>query len=67
MVSTARTTERRKPSARAARSSKSAAPAPRAPTHEEIALLAHELFVRSGCEPGRELEFWLEAERQLQR
>ncbi len=36
-----------------------------APTHEQIALRAHELYVRSGHQPGRDQEFWLEAERQL--
>jgi hypothetical protein len=36
-----------------------------APSHEAIALRAHELFVQSGSQGGRELEFWLEAERQL--
>ena len=35
------------------------------PTHEAIALRAHELYVQSGFQGGRELEFWLEAERQL--
>ncbi len=38
---------------------------PFAPTHEQIAVRAHELFVRSGHQHGREQEFWLEAERQL--
>jgi hypothetical protein len=36
------------------------------PTHEQIAQRAHELYVRSGHQHGREQEFWLEAERQLQ-
>jgi hypothetical protein len=36
-----------------------------APSHEQIALRAHELYVRSGHQQGREQEFWLEAERQL--
>ncbi len=35
------------------------------PTHEQIAMRAHELYVRSGYQPGRDQEFWLEAERQL--
>ena len=34
-------------------------------THDDIAVLAHALYVRSGHQPGREVEFWLEAERQL--
>ena len=36
-----------------------------APSHDQIARRAHELFVRSGGVHGRDLEFWLEAERQL--
>ena len=51
-----------KPSVRA----KSAQADATAPTHEQIALRAHELYVRSGYQRGREQEFWLEAERQLQ-
>jgi len=35
------------------------------PSHESIATRAHELYVQSGFQGGRELEFWLEAERQL--
>jgi hypothetical protein len=35
------------------------------PTHEAIAIRAHDLYVQSGFQGGRELEFWLEAERQL--
>jgi len=51
---------------RAARSAASAtAPHAGAPTHEQIAARAHELYVRSGHQHGRETEFWLEAERQL--
>lgn len=34
-------------------------------THEAIAARAYELYVKSGYQPGRELEFWFEAERQL--
>jgi hypothetical protein len=30
--------------------------------HDEIAMLAHEIYQRSGCIPYRELENWLEAE-----
>ena len=37
------------------------------PTKREIAVRAYELYARSGHQPGREVEFWLEAERQLQR
>ena len=35
------------------------------PTHDEIARLAYELFERSGAEHGRDLQNWLDAERQL--
>ena len=38
---------------------------PRGITHEQIAVLAHELYVQSGYQGGRQVEFWLEAERQL--
>ena len=37
------------------------------PSHEEIAVRAHELYVQSGFQGGREVEFWLEAERELKR
>ena len=47
----------------ATRARKSAAPA--TPSHDEIARLAHELYVQSGFQAGREVEFWLEAEKQL--
>lgn len=35
------------------------------PSHEEIARRARELYERSGRRPGRDLENWLEAEREL--
>jgi DUF2934 family protein len=38
---------------------------PRSLTHEVIALRAHSLYEQSGFQSGREVEFWLEAERQL--
>ncbi len=41
------------------------ADAPRVLTHEQIAQRAHELYVLSGLQDGREMDFWLEAERQL--
>ena len=50
--------------ARSPRKSASA-PAVVALTHEQIAARAHELFVSSGHQHGRDEEFWLEAERQL--
>jgi hypothetical protein len=41
----------------------SVAPAP--PTQEEIGRRAHEISVARGGEPGRELDDWLQAEREL--
>jgi hypothetical protein len=38
---------------------------PRVLTHDAIALRAHSLYEESGYQGGREIEFWLEAERQL--
>ncbi len=35
------------------------------PTHEDIARLAYQLYLDSGCPENRDVEFWLEAERQL--
>jgi Protein of unknown function (DUF2934) len=35
------------------------------PPHEAIALRAHQLYMDCGCPEGRDVEFWLEAERQL--
>jgi hypothetical protein len=40
-------------------------PRPRTLKHEDIAVRAHSLYVQSGYQAGREVEFWLEAERQL--
>jgi len=37
----------------------------RRPEHEEIARCAYELFLSRGAEDGRDLQDWLEAERQL--
>jgi hypothetical protein len=36
-------------------------------THHDIALRAHDLYVQSGFQGQREIEFWLEAERQLRK
>jgi hypothetical protein len=36
-----------------------------APTHEEIAALAHKLWVESGCEDGTAEQDWLRAEQQV--
>ena len=36
-----------------------------APSHEQIALRAYELFLARGSEPGHESEDWLAAEAEL--
>jgi DUF2934 family protein len=33
--------------------------------NNEIARRAHELFIRRGCEPGHDLDDWLQAESEL--
>jgi hypothetical protein len=38
-----------------------------APGHDRIAVRAYEIYLSRGGSPGRELEDWLEAERQLWR
>jgi hypothetical protein len=35
------------------------------PSHDDVSRRAYELFQARGGEPGRELENWLEAEREL--
>src|SRR5258708_2563166 len=35
------------------------------PTHDEIACRAHQLYQERGCEPGRDVEDWFQAEREL--
>ena len=39
--------------------------APRVPSHDEIAMRAHEIYLSRGASPGRDLDDWLEAEREL--
>ena len=39
--------------------------ATRAPSHDEIAVRAYEIYLARGAAPGRDLDNWLEAERQL--
>lgn len=36
-----------------------------APTHDEIAAQAYEIYLRDGCVPGRDIEHWLRAESEL--
>jgi Protein of unknown function (DUF2934) len=38
---------------------------PNQPTHEEIAVRAYELFLKRGLAPGREIDDWLQAEKEL--
>jgi hypothetical protein len=65
MESTTRTATRKKTATATARAAKPTDDQRRSPTHEEIALSARQLYLHSGCQPGRDMEFWLEAERQL--
>jgi hypothetical protein len=36
------------------------------PTHEAIALRAHQIFLERGCEHGHDVDDWLQAEREIQ-
>ena len=38
---------------------------PKPVTQQQIAALAHELWLARGCPSGSDLDIWLEAERQL--
>ena len=67
MKSTRKMTTRTKPLATASRAAEPVAPKLPVPTKREIATRAYELYAHSGHQPGREVEFWLEAERQLRR
>jgi hypothetical protein len=44
---------------------KKARPAKNAPTHEEIAMRAYEIYLERGGAPGDALEDWTRAEREL--
>jgi len=66
MESTSKTATRKKTPG-AARSTRGTASQRPSLTHEQIALRARELYLQSGCQAGRDTEFWLEAEHQLQR
>jgi hypothetical protein len=35
------------------------------PTEEQIRQRAHEIFVQHGCQPGHEVDNWLQAEYEL--
>jgi hypothetical protein len=36
-------------------------------TRQDIAARAHELWEQNGCPPGRDLEFWVQAEAEISR
>jgi len=60
----------RKPASSSSRSTRTATTAARAaapvePTHEAIARRAYDLYVHAGGVHGRDVEFWLTAEREL--
>jgi hypothetical protein len=65
MVSTMQETRKKKSTTTTKRIGKTQTNEMHLPAHDEIALRAHELYERSGYPGGREVEFWLEAERQL--
>ena len=44
---------------------RTAAVAKRAPTEDEIAVRAYELFLQEGAANGRDMEHWLRAEEEL--
>jgi len=64
MKSTKKSSARAK--ATAAPKAEAVAPKRAMPTKRDIAGRAYELYTNSGYQAGREVEFWLEAERQLQ-
>ena len=39
----------------------------REPDYDTIARRAYELYCERGCEPGRDMDDWLEAERELRK
>lgn len=47
------------------RPTKKRATAPAQVTHDEVARRAYDLFLARGCEHGRDLDDWLQAEREL--
>jgi hypothetical protein len=54
-----------KPKKSARLSPESPSQAPQPATQEQIAALAHAIWMDRGCPAGRDLDNWLEAERQL--
>jgi hypothetical protein len=62
-----KTNGRTKVTAKASPAATHVAPRRPAPSRREIEIRAYELFAGSGHPHGRDVEFWLEAERQLRR
>ena len=58
-------TTRRSPSKSQATTARATSRQSVPPSHGEIAVRAHELFEQSGRHPGRDEQYWFEAERQL--
>jgi hypothetical protein len=65
MADTLQETTRKRPTPAKNRTPKTSTDEMRSPTHDDIAQRARELHEKSGYAGGRDLEFWLEAERQL--
>jgi hypothetical protein len=65
MKSTKKPPARTKVATTASRAAKPVARKPALPTRQQIAGRAYEIYSNAGRQPGREVEFWLEAERQL--
>jgi hypothetical protein len=67
MKSTKKMTNSARAPATPPRAAKPIAPALPMPASKEIAIRAYQIYANAGRPTGREVEFWLEAERQLQR
>jgi len=65
MVGTTQESPKKRPSEATSRMGGAVTARPRSITHEEIAVRAHSLYAQAGYPQGRDVEFWLEAERQL--
>jgi len=65
MVSTTQESPKKDPNETTNRIRGAVTARPRSITREEIAVRAHSLYAQSGYQHGRDVEFWLEAERQL--
>ena len=65
MASTMQETPKKKAATTTKRPRKTATKKLPQPTHDEISARARMLYEASGYASGRDVEFWLEAERQL--